>query len=130
EAAEVRRDGLEDFLKDVGGVLVLKPPAAAPVEDERAVQSDQPAPCRRVIGSCTLQQTARRPRRGLGPSAPGTHFARLAHVSIRPRPKGRRNLRSQSPFVWREHPQCNPSGPPPSSRRLAGEKVDLVMRPR
>jgi hypothetical protein len=49
--ADVLDDGFEDFLKNVGDVLILQSPAAAPMEDERTIEPHEAFPSVRLIGS-------------------------------------------------------------------------------
>src|SRR5262249_26858261 len=64
ELPDVRRHGQKHFLKDIRNVLLRQITAAAPVQDERRVQADEPIPCRSVAGADAVQQAARGRRRG------------------------------------------------------------------
>lgn len=56
EAIEVSRNGLEHFLKHIGGIVRLQPPTPAPRQHERRVQRNESFPCGSISGACSVEQ--------------------------------------------------------------------------
>src|SRR5436190_14154487 len=60
---DMHDDRLEHLLKNVGGFLAWQTSAAAPFQDQRGVETDQPLPSIRLVGLHARKQAPRR-RRG------------------------------------------------------------------
>ena len=62
EAGDVRGEGAEDVLEDVGGLVLGQVPAPEPAIDERTIQPDESLPRRLVVGLDAVRASCARSR--------------------------------------------------------------------